>query len=107
MPTLAKEIVDRNAAGEYPTLNYKGFAVGNPATTFYSTTPAMLDTYWGHQLLPKPTWDLFNENCKEAIIPNVTLCENLFTVLYLSVGRGINPYASTCCILFCNNLCSL
>lgn len=42
MPTLAKEIVDRNAEGINPKLNYKGFAVGNPATTPYSTTPAMV-----------------------------------------------------------------
>jgi serine carboxypeptidase-like clade II len=28
MPTLAKQIVDENSAGERPRLNFKGFAVG-------------------------------------------------------------------------------
>jgi carboxypeptidase C (cathepsin A) len=93
MPTLAKEIVTRNEAGEYPKINYKGFAVGNPATNFYSTTPAMLDTYWGHQLVAKPVWDAFNANCRDKIIPNMTKCDYLITDIMLSVGRGINPYA--------------
>ena len=93
MPMLAKEIVDRNAAGEYPTLNYKGFAVGNPATTFYSMTPAMLDTYWGHQVVAKPTWDKYTAECKDDRKPhNLTKCEMLFMDLYLQIG-GLNPYA--------------
>lgn len=71
MPTLAKEIVDQNAAGVNPHLNFKGFAVGNPATTVQSTTPAMLQTYWGHQLLAKPTWDRYTEDCVNARKPNV------------------------------------
>jgi len=93
MPTLAKEIVDRNKAGEFPQINYKGFAVGNPATTFYSTTPAMIDTYWGHQVVAKPTWDNYQKNCKEGAKPhNLTICETLFMDLYLQIG-GLNPYA--------------
>jgi len=95
MPTLAKEIVDRNAdsSNPYPKLNFKGFAVGNPATNFYSTTPAMIDTFWGHQMLAKPTYDKFSKECHEKIVPNITLCEMMFTDLYLQVGRNINPYA--------------
>jgi len=95
MPTLAKEIVDRNAdpANPLPKLNYKGFAVGNPATTFYSTTPAMIDTFWGHQMVAKPTYDKYSAECYDKIVPNITMCESLFTALYLQVGRNINPYA--------------
>jgi carboxypeptidase C (cathepsin A) len=63
MPTLAKEIVDRNSAGQDPSINFKGFAVGNPATTFYSAIPAGLDTYWGHQLISKPLWDRYQADC--------------------------------------------
>ena len=47
MPTLAKEIVTRNKGGADPVLNFKGFAVGNPQTTFYSAIPSGLVTYWG------------------------------------------------------------
>ena len=64
MPTLAKEIVDQNALGTQPVLNFKGLAVGNPATTFYSAIPAGLDTYWGHQLISQPLYDQYVQNCK-------------------------------------------
>lgn len=93
MPTLAKEIVDRNSAGADPHLNFKGFAVGNPATTFYSAIPASLDTYWGHQLVSKPLWDSYTQECKEARIPNITLCETYFLAMYREVGANLNPYA--------------
>lgn len=71
MPTLAKEIVDRNKAGLDTYLNFKGFAVGNPATTFQSTVPASLDTYWGHQLVSKPVWSKYLSECENKRIPNV------------------------------------
>jgi len=92
MPTLAKEIVDQNAAAQNPILNFKGFAVGNPYTTFYSGSPAMLATYWGHQLVAKPTWDKYTEECLNSKRPNVEVCELLFTQMYLQVGN-LNPYA--------------
>jgi carboxypeptidase C (cathepsin A) len=90
MPTLAKQIVDRNAAGKDPLLNFKGFAVGNPATTFYSAIPAGLDTYWGHQLISKPLWDRYQEEC--ITNKNFTKCEDLFLAMYAEVGN-LNPYA--------------
>jgi len=93
MPTLAQEIVNRNSAGADPLLNFKGFAVGNPATTVWSTTPASLDTFWGHQLISKPLWDLYEKDCKQARLPNITLCETYFTAMYLQVGKNLNPYA--------------
>ena len=66
MPQLSQEIVDRNAAGQDPILNFKGFLVGNPGTTFYSIMPAGLDTYWGHQLISKPVYDGFVNDCRDA-----------------------------------------
>jgi hypothetical protein len=93
MPTLAKEIVDQNSAGVNPTLNFKGFAVGNPYTNFYSGTPAMLATYWGHQLVAKPTWDKYTASCLEAIKPNVQTCESLMVEMYIEVGN-LNPYGT-------------
>lgn len=92
MPTLAKEIVDQNTAGQNPKLNFKGFAVGNPFTEPYSGTPAMVDTYWGHQLLAKPIVKEFQDECVDAKIPNATICELLFYDIYFGVGN-INPYA--------------
>jgi len=91
MPTLAKVIVDNNALGEQPLLNYKGFAVGNPATTFYSAIPAGLDTYWGHQLVSKPLYDRFVDSCK-GDKKDLAACEEIFLAMYEQVG-GLNPYA--------------
>ena len=44
LPTLAKQIVDENTAAATtgnPVINFKGFALGNPATTFYSAILAV------------------------------------------------------------------
>lgn len=98
MPTLAKEIVDQNEAKgkdsvEY--INFKGFAVGNPDTTFYSAIPASLDTYWGHQLISKPTWDQYQKSCLGTHLhpqQKLEYCETLFLAMYHEVGN-LNPYA--------------
>lgn len=92
MPTLAKQIVDSNTAGVEPTLNFKGFAVGNPYTDPYSGTPAMMDTYWGHQLVDKPTWDQYEELCRDDKKPNVKQCELLAVKIMTGVG-DLNSYA--------------
>lgn len=92
MPTLAKTIVDENAAGVNPKLNFKGFAVGNPFTTVYSGIPASLDTYWGHQLIAKPTYDKYVADCVNTVRPNLEECEVLFLQMYKQTG-DLNPYA--------------
>ena len=95
MPTLAKQIVDENSAAATtgkPVLNFKGFAVGNPYTDPYSGTPAMFDTFWGHQLLPKPTYDAYQEKCVNSKKPNFKECVELQIEMNSIVGN-LNPYA--------------
>ena len=93
MPTLAKQIVDQQALGTDPKLNFKGFAVGNPATTFFSAIPAGLYTYWGHQIISKPLWDRFEADCGQDVHrKNFTMCESYFLAMYAQVG-DLNPYA--------------
>jgi len=94
LPTLSKVIVDKNSAAQDPVLNFKGFAVGNPATTSYSITPAMLDTYWGHQIIPKPLWDKWTSTCGSfgTKAKNAEECETMFLEIYAKVS-DINPYA--------------
>lgn len=94
LPTLSKLIVDKNTEAKDPKLNFKGFAVGNPATTEYSITPAMLDTYWGHQVIPGTLWNKFQSKCgdKKTKIKNAEECEQLFLEIYGKV-RDLNPYA--------------
>lgn len=48
MPTLAKFIVDNDAAH---AINFKGFAVGNPFTSKASNQLGEFNTLWGHQLV--------------------------------------------------------
>jgi len=71
MPTLAQEIVKQNSAGVYPTLNFKGFAVGNPATNIYSTIPATMETYW--YLFDKLTFSCMNSVLIEG---DINLCQS-------------------------------
>ena len=92
MPTLAKQIVDANAAGSNPPLNFKGFAVGNPFTTVWSGIPASLETMWGHQVIAYPTWKSYQTECVEKKIPNLQSCEKLLIEMYQQMG-DLNPYA--------------
>jgi len=92
IPTLAKQIVTANAAGTNPQLNFKGFAVGNPYTDSYSGTPAMIDTYWGHQLIDKPTYDSYYQECRDSKRPHVKKCELLAVQIMTGVGN-LNSYA--------------
>lgn len=92
MPTLAKEIVDQNSAGKEPSINFKGFAVGNPYTDPYSGTPAMYDTWWGHQLISKPTYDEYVSKCVDSKIPHPQDCSKLQLKMNEQVGN-LNAYA--------------
>jgi len=92
MPTLAKQIVDSNKIAGNNVLNFKGFAVGNPYTNVYSGTPAMIDTYWGHQLIAKPTYDSYQADCINAKKPNVKECAELEIEIMNGVG-DLNSYA--------------
>lgn len=92
MPTLAKKIVDENTTGKNAVLNFKGLAVGNPYTDVYSGTPAMIDTYWGHQLIPKPTYDSYQKDCINSVRPNVKECATLEVSMLNGIGN-LNSYA--------------
>lgn len=93
MPTLAKQIVvSQKNAPEAEKLNFKGFAVGNPFTTPYSGIPASVETYWGHQVVSKPTYDKWVTSCVDPTKPNAEECEALFIEFYRQVG-SLNPYA--------------
>jgi carboxypeptidase C (cathepsin A) len=83
MPTLAQQIVNQNAvAAPADVINFKGFAVGNPATTFFSAIPASMDTYWGHQLVSKPLWDKYTTKCRD-LKPEERNVSALYLVIFL------------------------
>jgi carboxypeptidase C (cathepsin A) len=93
MPTLADEIVNYNEQSENK-LNFKGFAVGNPYTDYYSGVGAEMETYWGKQLLPKPSWDKYVANgcldSKQQL--NNSVCSTFILDFMKKVGN-LNPYA--------------
>jgi carboxypeptidase C (cathepsin A) len=96
MPTWADAIIKFNDAQEYSQnrINFKGFAVGNPYTDYYSGVGAQMETYWGKQLLPKPSWDIYVANgCTDPIkMVNSSVCE-LFLLDFMKKIGNLNPYA--------------
>ncbi len=95
MPTLAYQIVKYNEKQDDASkLNFKGFAVGNPYTDYYSGVGAEMETYWGKQLLPKPTWDKYVANgCLEVTNQfNNSMCSTLILDFMKKIGN-LNPYA--------------
>jgi hypothetical protein len=105
MPMLAKQIVDENtnaATTGNPVINFKGFAVGNPATTFYSVIPAGMETFWGHQLTSKPVHDQFVKNCVDSKnVRTISSCLLhhciIFNLIYIS-------FCTFCLLPFINML---
>lgn len=96
MPTLAWEIIqyNENVDSDSDKLNFKGFAVGNPYTDYYSGVGAEMETYWGKQLLPKPSWDKYvATGCLEpANLLNNSVCSTLMLDFMKKIGN-LNPYA--------------
>ena len=96
LPTLAKELVQQNANSANAKINFHGFAVGNPYTTVYSGSPAMWDTYWGHQLVPLPLMQQYRTNdCANETFSSSKSAAKCFSIesqLSNSVGE-LNPYA--------------
>jgi carboxypeptidase C (cathepsin A) len=96
MPTLANEIVNYNDAQKDASakLNFKGFAVGNPYTDYYSGVGAEMETYWGKQLLPKPQWDKYVANGCLSVEQqlNNSVCTTLIVDFMRKIGN-LNPYA--------------
>ena len=90
IPTLAKVVVDENKLKVNPHLNLRGIAIGNPYTDVNSGIPAMMETLWGHQLIPMPIYNLYQKEC--GISSQSNQCAQLEDSLMNSIGN-INPYA--------------
>ena len=96
LPTWASAIIDYNdgLADSSKRINFQGFAVGNPYTDYYSGVGAEMETYWGKQLLPKPSWDKYVANgCLEVSQQlNNSACSYLILDFMRKIGN-LNPYA--------------
>ena len=71
-----------------------GFAVGNPYTDYYSGVGAEMETYWGKQLLPKPSWDKYVANGCLTVEQqlNNSVCTYMILDFMKKIGN-LNPYA--------------
>ena len=96
LPTWAAAIIDYNDAvtDSAQRINFQGFAVGNPYTDYYSGVGAEMETYWGKQLLPKPSWDKYvASGCQEVTNQlNTSVCSYLILDFMRKIGN-LNPYA--------------
>jgi len=90
MPTLAKAIVDGNAAGQNPSINFKGFLVGNPYNDSSSNTSGVFQTFCGHSVAPKPECDAYLIACTAD--PQSDACNAAETALGNAPG-GLDAYA--------------
>lgn len=98
IPTLAQLIVVENKSPSLRVrkLNLKGIAIGNPYTDVYSGTPAMIETFWGHQLI---SWPLYNYYRAECDLSRESIKCAALEDEALMIGN-INPYGLD--FAFCN-----
>ena len=95
MPTLAKQIIDGNKAGNKPIINFKGVFVGNPSTDPYEHERGIYDTLYGHQMVSRPVYQQWYIKCKNGNISyhDNTDCKNAHDAMNNDVGSNINRYA--------------
>jgi carboxypeptidase C (cathepsin A) len=91
IPTLAQRVVDRNNDDPSTHMNVKGLLIGNPFTDYYSAFPAAMETFWGHQLISKITYDQYNKLCPSPEVFSVD-CATFIRKTYKEMG-SINRYA--------------
>lgn len=95
MPTLAAEIVLRQELDTEPKINFSGFLVGNPFTSWMNNKLATYKTYWGHQLVSYASYTKWEKACAHLRLPQQYLasaCPRLERVLDREIGE-LNPYA--------------
>jgi carboxypeptidase C (cathepsin A) len=99
IPTLASLIVSQNEVeSPFNLINLKGFLVGNPYTDTYSAFPSMLETFFGHSLIPKPFFEAYKTQCAHVITTDdqssgvYEACSSFVDQMLEFVG-GYSPYA--------------
>lgn len=97
VPMWANEIIQynkRHNSTPSKQLNFKGFMIGNPYINFETGWEAQMESYWGHQKLPKHLWDKFKrKGCTMTRKKwKQNSCQSLAYQMEDTVGK-INPYA--------------
>jgi len=99
IPLWAREIVNYNKRDD-KFLNLKGMMIGNPYVNYLSGIAAQIESYWGHQMIPKELWKKFTKrkcnqlegkkNWRKTWKKN--RCQSLSEKIEDLVGKH-NPYA--------------
>jgi hypothetical protein len=95
MPTLATEIVLQQERDPSPQINFRGFLVGNPFTSWVNNKVATYKTFWGHQLVSYASYTRWEKACAHLRSPQAYLastCPLLQRALDAEIG-DLNPYA--------------
>ncbi|KAH6838191.1 serine carboxypeptidase-like 28 [Perilla frutescens var. hirtella] len=93
IPELSKIIVDRNKGVNNPTINFKGFLLGNPLIDDLYDNIGTFEFWWNHGLIGESTYAALNESCPldSFLFPS----DNCYTALSSAYNEfgNINPYA--------------
>ncbi len=96
IPMLAVEILkEQSHPDASPRLNFVGFLVGNPYTSWVNNRQATYRTFWGHQLVSFPSFTKWEKACGDIeVAPQYlqTECMELEAQMDTELA-GLNPYA--------------
>ena len=96
IPTWTDEILKYNkSANKDLKIKLKGYIIGNPYVNYTSGWDDQVQTYWGHQKIPKHLWDDYKRRgCPNASkkVWQKKQCQALSYKITDAVGK-INPYA--------------
>lgn len=71
MPLTAWHILNNNADGKTPTINFKGILLGNPYTEYYENWIGMMESLYGHGLMKQTTYEVWRDECYGSL-PDLT-----------------------------------
>lgn len=103
MPTFTLSIMEKNPPpSDAQHINFRGFAVGNPFTDTRGNSEASVHTFFGHSMIPRPTFDKWQARCENIAIEDftgalATYCLDLEAEVMLQASASgpnalINPY---------------
>ncbi|KAJ1420420.1 Serine carboxypeptidase, serine active site [Sesbania bispinosa] len=92
VPTLAQKIVEGIEAGKKPSLNFKGYMIGNAYTDDeFDGTKALFPFAHGMGLISDDLFEEFTEKCKGKYDPSTPECSKLLSKV-MKVLEGLNDY---------------
>ncbi|KAG8380476.1 hypothetical protein BUALT_Bualt06G0019300 [Buddleja alternifolia] len=93
IPELSKIIVQHNTGVINPTINFKGFLLGNPLIDDVHDNIGTFEFWWNHGLIGESTYAALNESCPyDSFLFPRDECYEALSTAYSEFG-DIDPYA--------------